>query len=170
PNHLKTLKALADNFPQAGVIATNYDFKHPNNTVTNTFFNGLKTDFRGIVKDFFMSSMPFRLIWTSAVAVRKDVFTHIGTFDTEVTLGAGEDTDMWTRIALAYPVAFDSAISATYNLGSGNRVSHARTLNRKFTKVDKFYAEELQNPSLKKFNDLYRTYYALKHKLAGDEK
>lgn len=168
PNHLETLKNLTESFPHAGAVAANYEFKHPNGTVTNTSFKDIDTDFKGIVKDFFKSSMLFRLMWTSAVAVKKDVFLNIGMFDINITLGAGEDTDMWTRIALKYPVAFNAKITASYNLGASNRISHSQTLKRKYTRVDKFYKQEADNTSLKKFNDLYRSHYALKHKLAGD--
>jgi glycosyltransferase involved in cell wall biosynthesis len=168
PDHLETLKNLADIFPHAGAVAANYEFKHPNGTITNTFFEDIDTDFKGIVKDFFKSSMLFRVMWTSAVAVKKDVFLKTGIFDTSITLGAGEDTDMWIRIALAYPIAFNAKITATYNLGSSNRISHAQTLKRSFAKLDKFKQEEMTNKNLQKFIDLYRASYALKHKLAGD--
>lgn len=168
-NHLETLKNLTESFPQAGAVAANYEFKHPNGTVTNTSFEDIGTDFKGIVKDFFKSSMLFRLIWTSAVAVKKEVFLNIGMFDTSITEGAaGEDTDMWIRIALKYPVAFNAKITATYMLGASNRISNTQTAKRSFPKLDKFKQEEKTNKSLQKFIDLYRSHYALKHKLAGD--
>lgn len=169
-NHLKNLNELASLFPEAGAVTANYEFYHPNGIVTNTFFEGMDSNYRGIVAGFFKSSLKFRVIWTSAVAVKKEVFEKIGGFDTNITLGAGEDTDMWTRIALNYPIAFNGTISASYMLGSSNRVSHAQTLKRSFSKLDKFKQEEKKDKSLQKFIDNYRAQYALKHKLAGDTK
>lgn len=171
PNHLETLQILAASFPQAAAVAANYEFKHPNGTITNTSFEDIDADFNGIVKDFFKSSMLFRVIWTSAVAVKKEVFLNIGSFDTAITAGAaGEDTDMWIRIALKYPIAFTSKITATYMLGASNRVSNTQTAQRSFPKLDKFKQEEKTNKSLQKFIDLHRAYYALRHRVAGDRK
>lgn len=170
PNHLEALHKLCKSFPEAGAVTTNYEFLHPGGYIENTLFNDIDTGYTGIVNDFFKSSLKYRLIWTTAVAVKKEVFKTIGDFDTQITLGAGEDTDMWTRIALKYPVAYNDTITATYRLEGGNRVSHAQTLKRVFAKLDKFKEEEKSNVSLQKFLDLYRASYALKHKLAGDDK
>ncbi|WP_415060984.1 glycosyltransferase family 2 protein [Flavobacterium sp.] len=112
--------------------------------------------------------MKFRIAWTSAVAVPKSVLHEVGNFDENITLGAGEDTDLWIRIALKYPVAFDHEVSAYYQMESENRISLRKTLERKFSKLDKFSTEEQSNSSLKKYLDLYRSEFALKHKLAGD--
>lgn len=170
PNHLDILKSLSEDFPNAGAITTNYEFRHPGGHIENTFFVDIEKGYKGIVNDFFKSSLKYRLIWTTAVAVKKEVFEKIGNFDTSITLGAGEDNDMWIRIALKYPIAYDDTITAIYRLEAANRVSHAQTLKRSFSKLNKFKEEEKNNKSLQKFLDLYRASYALKHKLAGDHK
>lgn len=170
-HHLEDLVALHSDFPEAGLLVKNYVFAYPKNLRVEPTFNEIDSqNFRGIVPDFFKSSMPNRLAWTSAVAVPKSVFDQVGTFDESITLGAGEDTDMWIRIALDFPVAFDAKISAIYKMDASNRISHSNTLKRNFSKLDKFTQEEKSNPSLKKYLDRYRLEYALKHKLAGDKK
>lgn len=171
PDHLFDLKKLYDDFPNAGLILKNYIFVYAGNHQVKPVFNGIDPDnFRGIVDDFFYASLNYRLAWTSAAAIPKEVFKKVGVFDEKITLGAGEDTDMWTRTALSYPVAFDSKISALYKMDASNRISHSKTLKRSFSKLNKFIDEEKQNPSLKKFIDRYRVDYAVKHKLAGDTK
>jgi len=170
PNHLETLYRLSTNYPQAGLLASGYEFVHPDGAVQKTFFTGIPEDFYGIVPDVFASSLTYRIMWTSAVAARADVFKAVGVFDESITLGAGEDTDMWIRIALNYPVALSTIVSAQYILGGVNRVSHTQTLNRSFATLDKFTSEEKSNKSLQRFMDLYRASYALKHKMAGDSK
>lgn len=168
-NHLDNLMTLHKDFPEAGLLIKNYKFVYAGNHQVQPVFNGIDSNnFRGIVDDFFYASLNFRMAWTSAVAVPKAVFKQVGVFDEEITLGAGEDTDMWIRIALKYPVAFDSKISALYKMDASNRISHSQTLKRNFSKLNKFSEEEKNNPSLKKFIDRYRVEYALKHKLAGD--
>jgi glycosyltransferase involved in cell wall biosynthesis len=169
PSHLENLYQLHNRFPEAGLLVTNYQFFYSDKKIIQPVFEGIPTEkWSGIVPDFFKSSMKFRLAWTSAVAVRKNVFDSLGNFDENITLGAGEDTDLWIRIALKYPVAFDNEVSAYYQMETENRISLSRTLERKFSRLDKFTSEEKTNPSLKKYLDLYRAEFALKHKLAGD--
>jgi len=169
PNHLESLFQLHKYHPQAGLLATNYQFYYSEKKIIQPDFDGIPTEkWSGIVPDFFKASMKFRLAWTSAVAVRKEVFGTVGHFDEKITLGAGEDTDMWIRIALNYPVAFDNEVSAFYQMETENRISLSKTLERRFSKLDKFSNEEKTNSSLKKYLDLYRAEFALKHKLAGD--
>lgn len=169
PDHLETLQQLITQYPDAGLYATNYNFIHPNGNIQHTNFNTLGPNFSGIVDNAFRHSLKDRLMWTSCVAVRTEVFATVGVFDTSITLGAGEDTDMWIRIALKYPVAFTTKVTAHYNLAGSNRISHAKTLERSFAKLDKFGEEENADPHLKKYLDLYRADYAIKHKLAGDK-
>ena len=170
PNHLEQLYKLYSQFPEAGLMASNYKIVHPNNYIEHTFFKGIDKTYFGIVPNIFKVSLKYRLLWTSAVAVKKEVFNIVGTFDPNINLGAaGEDTDLWIRIALNYPIAFNGAVTAQYMLGAGNRVSHAQTLKRQFAKLDKFRNEEKVNKSLQKFLDLYRATYALRHKMAGDD-
>jgi glycosyltransferase involved in cell wall biosynthesis len=169
PIHLESLFRLHQNFPEAGLLATNYQFYYSDKKIIQPIFVDIPNEkWSGIVKDFFSSSMIYRLAWTSAVAVPKVIFDKIGNFDETITLGAGEDTDLWIRIALKYPVAFDNEVSAYYQMESENRISLRKTLERKFSKLDKFSNEEQSNSSLKKYLDLYRSEFALKHKLAGD--
>lgn len=169
PEHLETVYNLETDFPEAGIMGTNYKFIYHDGKAMDTNFDSLGPGFRGIVDNVFRHSLHNRLFWTSCVAVRKEVFEKTGKFDTTITLGAGEDTDMWIRIALKYPAAFTTKVTANYNLGGSNRISHSQTLKRSFAKFDKFKTEEAADPHLKKYLDLYRADYALKHKMAGDK-
>ncbi|WP_333693728.1 glycosyltransferase family 2 protein [Flavobacterium sp.] len=171
PNHLQSLFQLYQNFPEAGLLATNYQFYYSDKKIIQPVFEGIPIEkWSGIVPDFFHSSMKYRIAWTSAVVVPKKVLDDIGNFDENITLGAGEDTDLWIRIALKYPVAFDNEVSANYQMETENRISLSKTVERKFSTLDKFSNEEQSNSSLKKYLDLYRTEFALKHKLVGDIK
>lgn len=171
PNHLKQLSELYEMFPQCGLYCTNYErFYNPNKIIKPTYVAIPHSPWKGIVNDFFQSSYIDRIAWTSAVAVPKTVIDTVGNFKTTITLGAGEDTDLWLRIALRFDVAFDNEISARHMLDAENRVSLASTLKRSFAKLDEFKEEEKNNPSLKKYLDLHRIFFAIRHKLAGDVK
>ena len=169
PEHLQRLQELYFLFPDCGFYATNYEmYFSSKKTIPNVFIDIPKTEWRGIVTDFFKSSMINRITLTSAIAVPKNIFYEIGNFNPKITLGAGEDIELWIRIALKYEVAFDNKVSTRYQLDSENRVSLTKTLTRNFAKFEQFEVEEKTNLSLKKFLDLYRTEFAIKHKLAGD--
>ena len=169
PNHLQNLFQLYNQFPECGLYCTNYERFYNTNKIVKPFFVAIpEFSWKGIVKDFFKSSYIDRIAWTSAVAIPKIVFNKVGCFDTKITLGAGEDTHLWLRIALKYKVAFDTEISSRHVLDAENRISLSNTLKRKFAKFDEFKEEEKTNWSLKKYLDLYRLEFAIKHKLAGD--
>lgn len=171
PNHLENLKALYSDFSEAGILCANYAKYYSADERKAPKFIGLpEFPWRGIVPDFFRSSHIDRIAWTSAVAVPKKILDEIGNFDETITLGAGEDLDLWIRIALKYPVAFDSGISAYHNLAADNRMSLTQTKKRRFATFDRFLLEEQKNESLKRFLDLYRSEFALKMKLANDDR
>jgi len=169
--HLYKLSDLFLDFGQAGLYCMNYVRSHSETKNRVPKFAGLtEYPWRGIVPDFFYSSYIDRIAWTSAVAVPKKILDEIGNFDEEITLGAGEDLDLWIRIAVRYPVAFDSQFSAYHNLAADNRMSLTQTKNRKFAKLDQFESEEKNNNSLNRFLDLYRSEFALKMKIASDDR
>jgi len=169
-SHLFNLNQLINSFPNCGLYCCNYNFDYGNGSIINTKFPTLpkEKDWRGVVPDYFLASLKFRIAWTSAVAIPKNIINLIGFFDNKITLGAGEDTDFWTRIALKKRVAFTNEVSVSYNVSAENRISKINTNKRKFMKLDKFYEEEKTNLSLKKFNDLCRAELAIKHKIIGD--
>lgn len=169
PKHLENMSKLYETFPECGLFCTNYERFYSKNKIVKPFFIGVPDyPWKGIVADFFKSSYVDRIAWTSAVAIPKTVFEEVGYFDPKITLGAGEDTHLWIRIALKFKVAFDSEISAKHILNAENRISLSSTLKRSFAKFDEFKTEENANSSLKKYLDLYRVEFAMKHKLAGD--
>lgn len=171
PNHLQSIFELYEMYPECGLFCTNYERYYNSKKIQRPHFIEMnEAKWRGIVKDFFKSSYIDRVAWTSAVAVPKKIFETVGNFNPDITMGAGEDTDLWIRIALKYKVAFDSEISARHILDAENRISLSKTLTRSFAKFEEFEEEEKSNASLKKYLDLYRIEFALKHKLAGDIK
>lgn len=169
PNHLEDLYSLYKNFPEAGLFCTNYLIKSKKVT-TRPVFIGLPTDenWQGIVGDYFASSYKYRVSWVSAVAVPNEVLIQTGNFDENIE-GAGEDIDLWARIALRFPIALTNRLSAVYQLNETS-VTKAKPGNKKFANLNKFAAHEANNLSLKRFLDLYRVEYALHHKIDGNHK
>lgn len=168
--HLQQLSDLISDFPNCGLYATNYSQIKGNSKGRINHFPTLPTKFRGIVPSFFKESYYDRIAWTSAVSVPKSVFNSVKPFDESLHPAMGEDLDLWIRIALKFPVAFDSEISAFHHLSAKNRLSLKNASEKKFPLLNQFQTEELSNPELKRFLDLYRAEFALKLKLVADKR
>jgi len=167
-NHLQELNDLIQLFPNCGLYATNYIFYHGENHIKHTHFPRLPKDkkWKGIVPDFFISSLQYRVALTSAIAIPKKTLETIGLFDEKFS--SGQDTDYWSRIALKHSVAFTKEISVSYNNTADNRISNTSPIQRNFMTFEKFLEDEKTNTSLKVFNDMYRAELAIKHKIFGD--
>lgn len=170
PKHLENLNNLTNKFPEASWYATGYEKKH-HKTLSVPLQSPIMNqgnDWLGIIPNYFENSFTDALAWTSAVCMKKEFFSSLNGFDTTITNGAGEDTDLWIRAALKNPIAFSTQITAQHNLQGSNRISHTPTKNRVFMNPDNFLNEEKIHPSLKKYLDLNRYSFALQHKMAGD--
>lgn len=169
PNHLETLYNLISNYPECGLYATGYEKKHFNKTLKSIYKNVPNKLWQGIIKDYFDSSLINSIAWTSTACVPKKILQSVGMFDTQITLGAGEDTDLWIRLALNYQVAFDNSVTGIHNLHAENRVSNANTNLRRFLNLDKYETHTKHYKSLKKYLDLNRFSIAIQYKLAGNK-
>lgn len=105
---LKTIIDLTFEYPYAGAYATSYRIHR---TYVKKFILRYKhipsKPWRGIIR-FRHGRIP---ICASAVAVYKRVFEDVGFFP--VGKPVGEDNDMWLRIYLKYPIAYDNIIGCT---------------------------------------------------------
>lgn len=170
PNHLEVLSELYQKFPDAGLYNTSYEKRFNYKTTFIADFKNIDSNSQSlmIVDDFFESSTIDSIAWTSACAVPKHVLEIIGDFDTNITHGAGEDTDLWIRIALTHKVALATYVTATYQLDADNRISNTDTLKRNFIDLRKFAEEEKSNPSLKNYLDQNRYAISILYRAAGD--
>lgn len=170
PFHLKNLFSLVSKFPEQQWYATAYEKKH-NEKFTSSMISPImeKGVWMGIVDDYFKNSLIDALAWTSAVCMKKKFFLDLNGFDASITNGAGEDTDLWLRAALASPLVFSTVISARHNLDGSNRISHTPTKKRIFMDLDKYEEIGKENLYLKQYLDINRFSFAIQHKLAKDK-
>ena len=170
PNHLEDLMQLHDSFPDCGLYCSSYLRRRDGLEIRPTFNTVPEDDsWSGVVSDYFRASLTFPVAWTSAVMVPKRIFNLVGTFDTSITLGAGEDTDLWIRIAKAHKVALINRPSAIHQLGADNRLTHTLPKNRVYINLDKFSVDAESNASLKTYLEVQRFAIALQYKMAGDK-
>ena len=124
PNFLSEIVKLIGNFPDAGIYGTSNSFIYPNGKkVAEDFsylFNGKE---QGLLEDYFglfakIQKSPFS---NSNLCIPKKVYQEFGGYKVGVKLT--EDSDLWCRIALKYPIAFNTLPLANYYLGiSGSTV------------------------------------------------
>jgi len=171
PNHLENLNTLLQKFPNCGLYCSAYE-KQYKSIKTPAVFNNIPNtnNWTGIVNNYFESSINNAIAWTSAAMVPKSILKALNGFDESITLGAGEDTDLWIRIALQYPVAFCNSVTAIHNLQSENRISNSKTDSRQFIDLDVYEPLTKDNPSLKTYLDVNRFAIGMQYKLSGNTK
>ncbi len=113
PYFLETILTLSEKYPQAGVFATGIVEIIDNKEVVHRYYSIPNNGYEGIVPDFFKSTvLGDRFITCSSVALKKTVFIDASGFKEGNAWGS--DADLWARIALRYPVAFNSKICSFY--------------------------------------------------------
>lgn len=168
PNHLSVLYQLYKENPSAGMLTSRYTVRVGRGVLIKPFFQGISDTYSGIVKDFFYSSLVYRVALTAAVAVPKKVFKVTGTFNENIT--HPEDTELWIKIAIKFPVAISNQFTMVYNFDLPESWSRQKMKNRKVMDFNQFLEEETHNESLKDFIDVYRVEYAMKYRIEGDLK
>ncbi|MBF7090141.1 glycosyltransferase family 2 protein [Flavobacterium sp. ALJ2] len=168
PNHLETLKNLIQNFPNVGVFASRYELVFSNGKNYIPKFKGISSDFEGIISDYFETSLTYPIATSSSIVIPKSVFKKIGYFKPGIS--SGQDVDMWIRIATKYPVALSNKVTASYLHYIENSLSKTPILEKTLKDFNDYKQEEENNPSLKKYLDIYRIEYALQYKIAGEDK
>ncbi|MBT8261716.1 MAG: glycosyltransferase family 2 protein [Bacteroidia bacterium] len=170
PNHLKDLDTLTRSHPQTKWFATAYEKRFNSKLSVPLDAPVMKqSNWYGIVDNYFENCLVDSIAWTSAMCFKKEFFLELNGFDHNITNGAGEDTDLWIRAALAAPMGFCTNISAVYNLEGSNRISLTPTLHRVFMDPDNYEEAAKKDIYLKKYLDRNRYSFAMQHKLVGDK-
>lgn len=121
PDHLETLLQLRNAYPEAGAYTTAYLVKYPKSRVKMANFHAIPEEpWEGLIPSYFKSAaFGAPPVWTSVVGIPKGILTEMRGFNTDVWWG--EDTDLWGRIALKYPIAFSWDGVGIYHTGASNR-------------------------------------------------
>lgn len=118
PGYLEKMLRLMDDFPEAGIWGLAYGAQEGEQRTGagNQALNG----FRGILPRTWAYGCPY---WTGATAISKAAFEAVGGFDNSIIFG--EDIDLWYRLMLRFPAAFDGTGTplAWYRLDAENRAS-----------------------------------------------
>lgn len=114
PDYLETLVRLIDDYPQAGLWGLNFGTMVGDVKYRNSF--SLYPGFRGIIDNPWLKGNPY---CSSAIAISKMAFDTVGGFDTRIK--CGEDLDMWYRLMLEFPCAYEDMVLSYYRVDAENR-------------------------------------------------
>lgn len=113
-DYLETIYYLYKKYPESSIYGTSYRLKNEVG-ITPIVLNKIFEDNDGLLFNYFdvavISSPP---LWTSAVAVKKELILKIGGFP--VGVASGEDLITWARLAFYGVIAYSKIPHATYIL------------------------------------------------------
>ena len=126
--HLEVLLRLRDRYPEAGAYGTAYLVKRKDSKACVAAFsdNIPREPWEGLLPSYFKAAaLGAQPISASTVAIPRGILKEMGGFHT--TAWYGEDTDLWGRIALKYPIAFS---------WHGGGIVHREASNRACNRVE----------------------------------
>lgn len=111
-DYLASLSRLIHDYPHAGIWGIAYGTMQNGQKTTDTRWQQTPyKNFRGL-----LPPNPWRQwgcpYWTSATAISKAAFEAVGGFDNGIIYG--EDIDLWWRLMLHFPAAFDATQTLAY--------------------------------------------------------
>ena len=165
PNFLETMHQFIAKLPEQMIFASAIEIETKNKTIPAHYSISKKSDFE--IVNFFDASQKECVLWTSSICIHKDVFEKVGTFDTKIK--HGEDTELWIRIGLQFPIVFIRKILARYVYDESSISRNSNYFFERYT-FNKYASEEKQNAALKKYMDLNRFSAVIKCNLNGDSK
>jgi glycosyltransferase involved in cell wall biosynthesis len=164
PDFLQEMASSIEEFPHHKIFSAAIEVES-DKVVFPSRYSIKKSSEREIV-DYFLASMKTTIICTSCAVFEKSVFEKVGHFDTEIK--SGQDTDMWIRMGLEFPIVFSWKILARYVYDPNSLSRKKEYLNKKMN-FSKFEMLEKSNERLKKFLDLNLFSFAIRSKLANDK-
>ncbi len=163
PNFLETMHRFTAEFSEQKVFAAAIEIETKNKLIKAHYSISATSDFE--IVNFFDASQKECVLWTSSVCIHKSVFEKVGNFDTNIK--HGEDTEMWIRIGLKYPIVFIWKILARYVYDAESISRNSNYFFESYT-FEKYASAEKKNPALKKYMDLNRFSAVIKSTMNGD--
>ncbi|GIZ10486.1 glycosyltransferase family A protein [Flavobacterium sp. UMI-01] len=163
PNFLLEMHRTIELFPEQNIFSAAIEIEVFNKTFPAKY--SLKKTRDHEVVNYFNASLNKSIIWTSCAVFHKNVFENVGVFDPNIKIS--EDTDLWIRLGLVYPIVFNWKILAKYICNPSSTSRNWNYIMEEST-FCKYKEEEKTNKPLKKFLDLNRFTMSIKCKLNSD--
>ncbi|MCH4831112.1 hypothetical protein BWK60_12210 [Flavobacterium covae] len=168
-NHLEEIQQLYSLYPKCGMYCSRYFMKiSKKKSIPISYSYEIPNDYKGILVDYFKTSLVYRVGLPSAVVIPKTLFKSGFSFNNNVS--SGQDLELFTQIAISYPVAITNCYTIEYNFVIDNQLSKTPITQKKLCNLNQFNKAEENDSSLKQFLDVYRKEYSLHFKMAKDFK
>lgn len=135
PDFLSRIYKLAALFPEAGAFATSAEIIRSDHSHGYPSLGNLPAEpWVGLIPDFFelfQYGYPFN---ASSIAIPKRILEEVGGFPPGVKVSG--DVACWVKIALRYPIAFDTARAVIYHQDAQNRVGHRFPITQQMPYID----------------------------------
>ncbi|MEL6811479.1 MAG: glycosyltransferase family A protein [Bacteroidota bacterium] len=164
PYYLEEQQRLIEKYPDQSIFATNSEILKSGRKTPRSF----SVDWQGqedLVVDFFEASYQDAILHSSTTVVKREVFDLIGYYDPSIK--SGQDTDLYVRMGLSYPVVFSPKVCVQYRVLENSLFRSSRKLSDK-PSFENYEVFEKENPRLKKFLDISRYSLCLIAKLEGN--
>jgi glycosyltransferase involved in cell wall biosynthesis len=125
PDFLAAIVGLARRFPHAGMYSTGRRSINSDGTGIEIWVALPNGATEGQTSEYFAAPEEGRFVHSSSVAIPVRVFREVGGFPEGERMG--EDLDLWTRIALHYPIACTQRVLAIYYHNPQRDLERAQT-------------------------------------------
>ncbi len=119
------------------------------------------------VFNYFRASMLESILHSSSTVIRKNSFDVIGYYNPSIK--SGQDTDLYVRVGLNYPIVFLNEELVTYNNMAIESLFKTSKSVRDKPSFEGYADEEKENLDLKRFLDLNRFSLCMLAKIEGDK-
>lgn len=127
----------------------------------------IQDSYCGIIENYFASNLYDPITHTSAIVIPKHIFRKTNFFD--IKIKSGQDTYLWTQIALEFSVALSDKLTSIYSQNDSG-LSNSDHVKDRLLFLDKFREEEGKNKDLKAYLDMNRYAVALNYKLNNNSR
>ncbi|KQB37708.1 glycosyltransferase family 2 protein [Flavobacterium aquidurense] len=164
PDFLRVMREYCTQFEKQKIFAAAIEIETSKKIFPAKYSISKNSDFEFV--NYFKASKKESAILTSSAVFNKSIFDEIGVFDPKIK--SGQDTDLWIRIGLKYPILFIWKVLVRY-IHDENSLSKDPNLITSKMDFSKFTELEKTNPDLKYFLDLNRFSLAIKSKLLANK-
>ncbi|OXA95793.1 glycosyltransferase family 2 protein [Flavobacterium hercynium] len=164
PEFLETMHYYCTYFVKQKVFTAAIEIETSKNIFPAQYSIPKTGDFEFV--NYFKASIKESVLLTSSTIFNKKVFAKAGVFDTQIK--SGQDTDLWIRIGLLFPILFVWKVLVRYTHDENSLSKNAALMDSKLN-FAKFSEQEKTNADLKYFLDLNRFSLAIKSKILNNQ-
>lgn len=151
PHFLEEINTIISDFSSYSIFSCAIELQNCSRNYPANYSVSKKSDIE--ILDYFKASLLQSILSGSSAVIKKDVFKTIGNFDT--SLKTDEDTALWIKIGLKYPIVFSWKVGARYNYDPNGLSKNWKNIAEK-ADFSEYTELEKTNLHLHRFLNLHR--------------